>query len=212
MTSVDLTTASSLLGTDRAATLAASEAALTKVLSMRPDDPRAHMLMGFAQVYTNRGGAGIAEFERALTLDPSLAEAQAGLGYALMVNGRADEADAHEREALRLSPRDPYAFAWVAWQALAKLLLGHNEESAALLGQSIELNRSFPFSHLYLAAALQLMGRREEARKEAGIALQINPKLSIGLFRATAPSDNSVYLKQRELVLEALLAAGIPEG
>ena len=53
---------------------ASAEAALTKVLSLRPDDPRAHMFLGTAQVFTNRGAEGIAELERALALDPSLAE------------------------------------------------------------------------------------------------------------------------------------------
>ena len=52
----------------------------------------------------------------------------------------------------------------------------------------------------------------EEARKEAEIALQLNPKFTIRLYRAGAPSDNPVYLKQRERIIEALRAAGIPEG
>ena len=212
MADVDLTRVSSYKATDRTATLASAEAALTKVLSARPDDPRAHTAMGFAQVYMNRGPEGVAEFERALALDPSLALAQAGLGYALMVNGRADETEAHIKEALRLSPRDPYAFVWVNWLALAKLYSGRDEEAAELGRRSIELNRSHSFAHLNLAAALQLLGRSDEARKEAEIALQLDANFTIRLFRANAPSDNPVYLKQRERVLEAWRAVGIPEG
>ena len=84
MASVDLTTIGSYEGADRAARLASVEAALTKVLSLRPDDPRAHMHQGWLQVDTNRVAEGIAEFERALALDPNLAEAQAGLGNAML--------------------------------------------------------------------------------------------------------------------------------
>jgi hypothetical protein len=36
--------------------------------------------------------------------------------------------------------------------------------------------------------------------------------LTIHLLRAAAPSDNPVYLKQRERLIDALRAAGIPEG
>ncbi len=38
----------------------------------------------------------------------------------MMVNGRADEVDPHFKEAFRLSPRDPFAFAWVATQAVRR--------------------------------------------------------------------------------------------
>ena len=115
-------------------------------------------------------------------------------------------------QKLRLSPRDPYAFIWVKFEAFAKLYSGHDEEAVALSRRSIELNRNNPDAHLALAAALQLLGRSEEARKEALIALQLNPKFTIRLLRAGAPSDNPVYLKQHERIIEALRAAGIPEG
>jgi hypothetical protein len=59
---------------------------------------------------------------------------------------------------------------------------------------------------------LQILGRSEEAHKEAEIGLELNPKFTIRLFRAGASSDNPIYLKQRERVIDALRAAGIPEG
>jgi tetratricopeptide (TPR) repeat protein len=150
--------------------------------------------------------------ERAVALDPNLASAHAELGLAMLINGRAGETEAHVKEALRLSPRDPFAFLWVNYAAGAKLYSGADEEAAALCRRSIELYRNYLDSHLCLAAALQLLGRSEEARKEAEIALQLNPKFTLRLYRATAFSDNPVYLKQRERIVEALRAAGIPEG
>jgi class 3 adenylate cyclase/TolB-like protein/Flp pilus assembly protein TadD len=212
MASVDATIAGSYAAVDRTAKLASAEAALTKVLSARPDDAWAHAVLGGVEVNTNRGAEGIAELERALALNPNLASAQAGLGFAKLVNGRAEETEAHVKEALRLSPRDPLAFQWVGYTAAAKLFSGADEEAVALYRQSIELYRSYPISHLYLAAALQLLGRSDEARKEAETALQLNPKFTIRLFRAGAQSDNPVFLKQRERIIDALRAAGIPEG
>ena len=208
----DLTIATNYQGADRAAKFASVEAAATKVLSLRPDDAQTHTLLGLLEIFTHRGAEGIAELERALALDPNLPVAQAELGMAMMINGRAGETEAHVKEALRLSPRDPLAFLWVNYAAAAKLLSGADEEATGLYRRSIELYRNYPLSHLQLAAALQLLGRSEEARKEAEIALQLNPKLTIRLLRASAPSDDPVYLRQRERLIEAWRVAGIPEG
>jgi TolB-like protein/Tfp pilus assembly protein PilF len=207
----DLTIATNFQGADRAAKFASVEAAVTKLLSSRPDYALAHSLLGDLRMHTNHGAEGIAEFERALALDPNLPAVHAELGLAMFLNGRAGETEAHVKEALRLSPRDPLAFLWVFYEAAAKLLSGQDEEAAALCRRSIELYRKYPLSHLILAAALQLLGQSEEAHKEAEIALQLNPKFSIRLIRASASSDNPVYLKQRERIIEAYRAAGIPE-
>src|SRR5579863_8064774 len=58
-----------LMAHDRAARLAAAEAALTKVLSLVPEHALAHMFMGLVQLHTNRATQGIAEYEQALALD-----------------------------------------------------------------------------------------------------------------------------------------------
>ena len=53
------------------------------------------MSLAGVEVATNRGAEGIAELERALAFSPNLAAAQAGLGFAMLVNGRAGETEAH---------------------------------------------------------------------------------------------------------------------
>jgi TolB-like protein/class 3 adenylate cyclase/Tfp pilus assembly protein PilF len=186
MAGVDLTIATNYQGADHAVKFASVEAAVAKVLSLRPDDALAHLLFGLLQIFTRRGAEGIAELEHALALDPNLAAAHAELGMAMLINGRAGETEARVKEALRLSPRDPFAYLWVAYQAGAKLVSSHDDEPVALYRRSIELYRNYPMSHLQLAAALQLLGRPEEARKEAGIALQLNPRFTIRLIRASA--------------------------
>jgi hypothetical protein len=68
------------------------------------------------------------------------------------------------------------------------------------------------FPHPRGAAALQSLRRPAEARKEVEIALQLNPKFNIRLYRSGAQSDNPIFLQQRERTIEALRAAGIREG
>ena len=72
---VDVTDLGARLTDDRARNLAAAEAILTKALSLAPDNPWAHLSMGDLLAASKRPGLGIAEFERALAIDPSLADA-----------------------------------------------------------------------------------------------------------------------------------------
>jgi hypothetical protein len=51
---------------------------------------------------TNHGAQGIAESERALALNPNLANAHAIIGFAKLVNGHAEETENHVLEALRV--------------------------------------------------------------------------------------------------------------
>src|SRR5271170_8328308 len=80
--------------------------------------------MGYVQIFTNRVTQGIAEAERALALDRNLANAHAFIGAGKTFAGRAEESEAHVQEALRLSPRDSFAYQWMARVAATKLNLG----------------------------------------------------------------------------------------
>ena len=56
--------------------------------------------------------------EDALALDPNLATAQGDIGLAKIFVGHPEETEAHENEALRLSPRDSFAWLWLHLHAL----------------------------------------------------------------------------------------------
>ena len=110
MAEVEVNFAISLSTNDRAERFAAAEAAAAKALSLAPDHALAHLCMGMVLGFTNRAAQGIAEYERALALDRNLAGAHALIGQNKLFIGRAEESEAHVLEALRLSPRDPWAY------------------------------------------------------------------------------------------------------
>ncbi len=97
---------------DQGARALAAEAALKKVLSVAPEHAPAHSWLGRLLIGTNRPSQGIAQCERALTLDRNLAGAHAFIGLGKSAVGRAEETEAHVQEALRLSPRDTLAYRW----------------------------------------------------------------------------------------------------
>ena len=161
--------------------------------------------------FTNRAAQGIAEYERSLALDRNLAGAHALIGQNKIFIGRAEEAEPHVREALRLSPRDPWTYIWLLTAGFAASLLGRNEEAAHWFRRSIESNRNFALCHFILAAALANLGRMEEARSEVAAGLALDPQFTIANFQSAVWSDNPVYLAQGARIIEDMRRAGVPE-
>jgi TolB-like protein/class 3 adenylate cyclase len=197
---------------DRAARLAAAEATLTKVLSLVPNHPMAHCVLGLVQIFTNRAAQGIAACERALALDRNLAVAHGQIGFAKYVAGRGEETEAHIQEAFRLSPRDTSAYVWMTWVSNAKVQFAADEEAVAWARRAIEANRNLPNVHFFLAAALALLGRLDEAQVAAQAGLALDPSFTARRFRAGAASNNPTYLAGRERYYEGMRKAGVPEG
>jgi TolB-like protein/class 3 adenylate cyclase/Flp pilus assembly protein TadD len=196
---------------DRERALAAAEATLTKVLLRAPNNAVAHQYLGLVLVQTKRVTRGIAEYERALALDPNLAEARAFIGLAKIFGGRAEETERDVNEALRLSPRDKNAWAWMHFSGSSKLYLGSDEEAVIWFHRAIELRRDFPLTRFWLAAALANLDKLEEARAETQAGLALDPTFTLRRFRAGRESENPIFLKQREHHADSLRKAGVPE-
>ena len=193
------------------ARLASAEAAATKAISLAPQHAASHLILGRLQIFTNRTAQGIAECQRALTLDRNLADAYAVIGLAELIRGHPEQTETEVNEALRLSPRDHRANVWMHFVGAAKLHLGDDEGAVACFRRAIEINPNFSITHFYLAAALALLGRREEARFTVQTGLGLNPTFTIKRLRAGAASDNPIYLAQRERDYEGMRKAGLPE-
>jgi TolB-like protein/class 3 adenylate cyclase len=211
MAQVEANFAISLSTNDRAARFAAAEAAATEALSLAPDHALAHLSLGMVLGFTNRAAQGIAEYERALALDRNMAGAHALIGQNKLFIGRAEETEAHVLEALRLSPRDPWAYIWLLTAGFAACLLGRNEEAASWFRRSIEANRNFALCHFIHATVLANVGRMDEARSELAAGLALDPGFTIANFQSAVSSDNAVYLEQRARIIDDMRRAGVPE-
>jgi TolB-like protein/tetratricopeptide (TPR) repeat protein len=209
---VNFSIGSNFLTDDRIERLTAAEAAVTTALSLVPNHPVAHCVLGIVQINTNRAAQGIAESERALALDRNLAQAHAHIGMAKFYLGREGETEAHVEQALRLSPRDTNVYMWTLFVGVAKFWQDADAEALVWLRRSLEANRNYPIGHFYLAAALAHLGELDEARTAAQAGLALNPSFSIRRFRTTTPSNHPAYLAGRERAYEGLRMAGVPEG
>ena len=195
------------------AAFASAEAKLTKALSLVPDHAGGHLWLGYVEIWTRRAARGIAECEHALALNRNLANAHSLIGYGKLFIGRFEETESHVNEALRLSPRDTMAYAWMFFTGVSKCGLASYEEAIAWFRRSIEANRNFPHTHFHLANALVQLGRLDEARSAVKSGLALNPTYAISRDRAVwaAVSDNPRYLAQLPPFFEGLRKAGVPE-
>ena len=190
----------------------AAETAVLKALSLAPNHPEANLIFGVIQIYSNRVAQGIAQCERALTLDRNMAMAHGYIGLAKYFIGRNAETEAHIREALRLSPHDVVAHQWMAFVGLANLYSGADAEAVAWLQRSVEANRNYPLSQFHLSAALAHIGELDQADAAARAGLALHPGFTIGRYRASAACNHPAYLAGRERIYEGLQKAGVPEG
>ena len=111
---------------------------------------------------------------RAMEIDPSIAEAQMELGKIYLYQGRLAEARTAFEAAAGLAPTDPYAPYY-----LANLLAdeGQHEQAVPLLKRSLELDPLNPKAHYSLAQAYQRLGREADARAEFALHQQILARL-----------------------------------
>jgi tetratricopeptide (TPR) repeat protein len=183
-----------------------------KALSLAPNHAHANRVLGMVQMYTNRTALGIAQCERALSLDRNLADAHGYIGMGKYCIGRGEETEGHVQEALRLSPRDGRAFMWMLFAGVAKLWDRAEAEAIVWLRRSIEANRNYSLSHFYLAAAFAHLGELEEAGTSAQAGLALHPSFTIRRFRSGATCTHPAYLAGRERTYEGLRMAGVPQG
>ena len=196
---------------NRAAYLAAAEAAAVKALALAPNDARAHAALAWIYMGTNRLALGIAAAERSIALDRNFAPSYAAIGWAKILLGRAKETEQHIVDALRRSPRDTFAYTWCQIAGEAKLAVGRYHDAVAWLRRAVDANRGYPLALFNLAAALAQQGRLEEAREAVAQGLAILPSFTLRRYRKSASSDHPIYAIYREHIAEGLRRAGVPE-
>jgi len=109
-------------------------------------------------------------YQRALELDPLMAEAHVNLGRQLHMAGERGRAEPHYREAVKRDPDDP-----TPHFNLGVLLeeLGRRDEAVLAYRQAILRDPDFADAHCNLGLLLESMGSRQEAMRHLMAARQL---------------------------------------
>ena len=135
-----------------------------RALEIDPHYARAWALIAVCQsalrIRGEEGDSGLAAADRALALDPALAEAHAARGRVLADLGRVDEAIAAHEESLRLEPDSPEArFNY----GRTCFLLGRHDEAIEHFERSAQFSESSFSALTYMAQIYQTLGRDDDA-------------------------------------------------
>lgn len=102
--------------------------------------------------------------ERAIQLDPLLAEAHSALGVAYARNGQWDQAERSLRQAIQIAPNLSIAHDNLTWFFLFPL--GRIEEAIREARTEVRLDPLSPMAHFLLAATLMSAARYDEAASQ----------------------------------------------
>jgi adenylate cyclase len=137
----------------------------SKAIAIDPDFAWAHGTKGWILQNQQRPEESVPEFERALALDPSGADAYSGLGVDYLTLGRFDQSLEVLDKAIRASPSDPSLTYYYGNKAWANFGLKRYDEAIELARRALAINPYNPYANVVLVAALALTGHDAEARE-----------------------------------------------
>jgi tetratricopeptide (TPR) repeat protein len=144
---------------------------LKQFTTIRPNDPRSHLLLGKLHVTLGADTLAEPELKEALRLDARLADAWALLGDVQHRGAREPEAIASFRKALEREPDRAAAHA-----TLGRLLTTRDPKAAEeAFRRAVEIEPENPVFRHERADFFHQFGRYEEAEKEAREALRHDP-------------------------------------
>ena len=176
----------------------------SKSVELDDSDSWSHWALGVVYLYRGDHEDAIAQYEKALALNPNDADVLAHMGLPLSFAGRPEQAIEQINRAKRLNPAYPPWYPWIlGWAQVVA------EQYEASIASSKEAAVRFPVAEirLNLAVAYHYMGRTMEARAMVEEALRIDSELTLDGVKAALPFADPAGL---ERFLLALRKAGLP--
>jgi TolB-like protein/tetratricopeptide (TPR) repeat protein len=179
-----------------------------EALASNPNNARALNTLGALRRATGKPREALAAYEAAVAADRNDANAHAQIGRLKIDLGDAKSALPHIELALRLSPLDAQRSLWFTFAGLALLSAGE-PGARPWLENAVAAGPQFVTALVFLAAAQQLDGHDDDARRTMGTARQMSPTLSIArVEQQFAPNDRGGPRWSR--IRDSLRQAGLP--
>jgi len=173
-----------------------------RAVQLDRNDYLAHWVLGRLFSYLGKQARSLAEFNRALHINPNDANLLADFSDFLVYCGRTEEALKYCQRAIRLNPNCPD---WYWWNlGFTQFHLGRYEEA---LGSLEQMTTPGPARRL-LAATYAHLGRLDAACSEAQEFMKVTPSFSIREWAKTEPYADPNEL---ERYVSGLRKAGLPE-
>jgi tetratricopeptide (TPR) repeat protein len=170
------------------------------------EDAWAHYALASVYLFNRRFDDCIAEFELALRLNPNFSPARGLYGVALSYRGRWEEGDRAARQALRFSPRDPFAAVYYGVAAYCQYVGRNYEEAISLSREALRQRSDFVGAHRVMTAALSMAGQDGLAKAALQELRRTQPSISLAWLAGELPFEQEA---DREHYLEGFRRAGL---
>lgn len=174
------------------------------------DDPWSYFASGYIECFTSQYDVAIAWYRRAIELNENFALAHGNMAAALAFGGQPDAAIEAVERSLRMSPRDPFNFAYLHFAGVGYFAAERYAEGVACEQRALRERPNFPPALRCLAACHVGLGQIGEARDAIAEVLRLAPQSSIkrDVYGQVAYARD----QDRERFAAALREAGLPEG
>jgi adenylate cyclase len=177
-------------------------------VSLDDKDAFSHLAVARVHLARREYREALAECRTSLDLNPSFAQAHCAMGDALSYAGRVEEAILQFEESIRLSPQDPWRWAFLSYEALARIFLRQYDKAAESAQAALRVPNCQYWANAHLVAALGHLSRKDEASNAVAELLRRKPN-----FSCRYAEEHLFYLENRvqiEHYLEGLRNAGVP--
>jgi TolB-like protein/class 3 adenylate cyclase len=184
--------------------------AAKRAIELDDQDANNYFTIGRVHLARCEYDLAIQALQYALELNPCLAVSYCGLGDSLAYEGRLDEAIEQFELAIKLSPHDPFRWAFYSYRSLAHLFRGEFDQAVFWARNAVRIPNAQYWARAHLVAALGHLGDRVQAASAVADLLQVKPDFSISFAR-----EHLFYLKradQLETYLTGLSKAGLNEA
>src|SRR5215207_10228295 len=178
-----------------------------RAVELDEDDPWAHASLGYLAFTCRQTEESLRHFQAALDLNPNFAAAYGARGWALVFDGRSEDALINFERALRMSPRDPLNGFILAGISAANYFAGRYTEAVEWAEKAVELRPGLLGAHRVLCASLAQAGQVDDAALGMAALRRLQPNLSIAWVRESVPYTT----KPMEHFVEGLRRAGLQD-
>jgi len=177
------------------------------------DDSEVLSLAGYTiDLLSGDHAAAMAIIDRALALNPNSAQAWGARGWVLGAQSQFAPAIEASQQAMRLSPLDPLAFAYMAGIAFAHMAAGRYAEAIEWADRTLHAQPRYIVAMRFKLVCLAHLGRTDEARELFKLVLELSPGLTIASWQASYATVSVFSAEFLALYVDGLRKAGVPEG
>ena len=184
-------------------------AAARQAVALDSQNAVLYMLMGRVQLARREYRAALAENERAIELNPTLAPAFCALGDSLAYEGRYQEASEHFHKAVEMSPNHPQLWAFLTYGALNYLFARQFDRALEWAERATDIPNCQYWAYSHAVVALTYLERVEEAHQMLARLIRERPDFSLSFAR-----KRLFFLKredQLQLYMGGLEKAGVKD-